>query len=206
MELFLWLSVWKTASIVDVETSDRVRAINEPTVCKGNGDHLPIFDSSELSGLIGEIACFWILLNCDIKYAYCLKDNWILTPVTLCTAVIWCMCTVIFCIYFIGICTISLLYHECEINILSLLSLDIYLTQAPCRTKCSIANKTQIYRTNTWCHRVLHILHKACQLRVSYLKKTTHFFQTTDITTRNFMSNRQSSQLKFDIHAFSVTS
>ena len=46
-----------TASTVDIETSDRVRAIKELTACKDNGDHLPIFDSSELSDLIGEIAC-----------------------------------------------------------------------------------------------------------------------------------------------------
>ena len=47
-----------TASTVDIETSDRVRAIKELTACKDNGDHLPIFDSSELSDLIGEIACY----------------------------------------------------------------------------------------------------------------------------------------------------
>ena len=85
-----------TASTVDIETSDRVRAIKELTACKDNGDHLPIFDSSELSDLIGKIACYQILLNCDIKYAYCLKDKWIRTLVTLCTALIWCMCIVIF--------------------------------------------------------------------------------------------------------------
>ena len=47
-----------TASTVDIETSDRVRAIKELTACKDNGNHLPIFDSSELSDLIGEIACY----------------------------------------------------------------------------------------------------------------------------------------------------
>ena len=47
-----------TASTVDIETSDRVRAIKKLTACKDNGDHLPIFDSSELSDLIGEIACY----------------------------------------------------------------------------------------------------------------------------------------------------
>ena len=62
-----------------------------------------------------------IMLSHNHKYAYCLKDNWILTLVTLCTALIWCMRIVFFCIFSICICTISLLYHEYEINILSLL-------------------------------------------------------------------------------------
>ena len=47
-----------TTSTVDIETSDRVRAIKELIACKDNGDHLPIYDSSELSDLIGEIACY----------------------------------------------------------------------------------------------------------------------------------------------------
>ena len=46
-----------TANTVDVETSDRVRAIKELAACKQNGDHLPIFGSTELPGVIGEIAC-----------------------------------------------------------------------------------------------------------------------------------------------------
>ena len=123
MELLLWLSVWNTASIVDVETSDRVRAIKDLTACKEIGDHLPIFDSSELSDLIGEIACYQILLNCDIKYAFCLKDNWILTLVTLCTVLSYMMHA-----YFIFLHILHLylyhfiIYYEYEINILLLLS------------------------------------------------------------------------------------
>ena len=76
---YLWEN---TDSTVDIETSDRVRAIKELTACKDNGDHLPIFDSSELSDLIGGIACYLILLNCDIKFAYFFKDKWIRTLVT----------------------------------------------------------------------------------------------------------------------------
>ena len=69
-----------------------------------------------------------MLLNCDIKYAYCLKDNWILTLVALCAALIWCMRIVIFCIFSICICTFSLLYNEYEINLLLLIVRLSFLT------------------------------------------------------------------------------
>ena len=62
--------------------------------------------------------CWTVISNMRIV----LKDKWIRTFVTMCTAHILCMCIVIFFgIFSICICTISLLYHEYEINISLLL-------------------------------------------------------------------------------------
>ena len=58
--------------IVDVEISDRVRAITELTACKDNGDHLPIFDSSELSDLIGEM----LFDIAEMWYQICILLKW----------------------------------------------------------------------------------------------------------------------------------
>ena len=67
---------------LDSETSDRVRTIKELTEYKNSDNFSPIFDSFELSGLIGKISCYQTPQKCGFEmqnfYADSLNDNWVL--------------------------------------------------------------------------------------------------------------------------------
>ena len=98
-----------TNRTVDFETSDGVRTIKELTACKANDDHLPIFDSSELSDPIGEIACYQTLLCYKIRILFEGQLNIFPCHIVYCSYIMHAYCT--FCIFSICFCLQLYLYH-----------------------------------------------------------------------------------------------